>query len=76
MISSEISSRNREENHLKFDILHKDKTWIRVNLPIVEGTSRTVAPDRNVFANDFALFPFVIIGKYFGNADVRRTLLV
>jgi len=45
------------------------------NLPVLETASCTVASDGYVFANYFALFPFVIIGKYFGNTDIMRPLL-
>jgi hypothetical protein len=45
------------------------------NIPFLEWASRTVAPDGNVLTDDLALFPFVIIGEYFGNTNILRALL-
>ena len=49
---------------------------LSVCLPFVEGAGSTIASYRYIFANDFALLPFMVVGVHFGDIDVGRTLLV
>jgi len=44
-------------------------------LLIVEGASCAITSDGNVFANNFALFPFVVIREHFRDADVGGTFV-
>jgi hypothetical protein len=36
----------------------------------LEGATGTVATNGEVFANDFALSPLLVVGKDFGNCEV------
>jgi hypothetical protein len=39
-------------------------------LPVSEGACCAVASDGYIFAYDFALLPFMVVGEYFGDADL------
>ena len=62
--------------HLKFDNHHRGKIFFILNLLVIEGTGWAVASNRYIFANDFTLFPFMVAGEDFGNANVWWSFLL
>jgi len=63
-------------SHLGFGILHIDKTFIKESLPIIESACCAIASDRYILADDFALFPLVVIREYFRNTNSCRAFIV
>ena len=37
---------------------------------VVEGAGRAIAPDRDIFADDFALSPFLVLREDLGYTDL------
>jgi len=60
-------NRNPREIRLVFDSRHRDKLFFTTFLPIFEVASCTIASYGYIFADDFALLPFVVRGYDFGD---------
>ena len=61
--------------HLKFDNHHTSTIFLIINLLIIERTSWAIASNWYIFANDFALLPFMVAGEDFGNTDIWWSFL-
>ena len=55
-------SKNPKAVRLKSGSLHRCRTSVGIYIPVIEGAGGGIAANGNVLANDFALFPFLIVG--------------
>ena len=58
-------NKSHRVSYVKSGTLHRGTIYLIGFLLVLEGAGCTVASDRDIFANYFALLPLVVVGKYF-----------